>query len=520
MAGPVFSRRRILGMFGIAATAVVTACAGPPAAPTEPAKPTAAPTPAEAAKPTAAPTTAPAATATTASQAAAKPTEAPKPTAAPAQPTATPAEAAKPQPTPTAPPPQLKTGQKLITVMYNAGSEWPQDLQDKYEQANQNVRIYLVAPDLTGLIASTAAGSPPDIFRLQAPEGASFRKRKMMKDLNDYFKQSTILKIDDLATANMNYMYAGDTVGKGNLYGMVKDWSPDLTLFANKKLFDAAKVPLPSDETAMTYADIPGLAASLTKKAGDRTEVMGFAYEGGWIDRQIEFLLNTEGKSLWESDFSKIHLTTPEAKKAVDFFYQLSKNNITFNPLNPSTSWNGDQFTKNQVALIQYGYWFSGMAESDDTKGNVVILPSPKWGTQHKSPTITATGTAVHAKTKNPDEAWKVFEWYSGGEPALVRAKSGWGVPGLKSMYQHMPTDTPFRKQVQKVLQAELAMSDVAVRYNPWILQTEQAGNPFRSSWAKNLEAALRNQITFDQLVTNVEKDVNDAIKEGMDKYG
>jgi multiple sugar transport system substrate-binding protein len=318
----------------------------------------------------------------------------------------------------------------------------------------------------------------------------------------------------------MNYMYSGDQVGKGNIFGMVKDWSPDLTLYVNKKLWDAAGVPIPNDETPLTYQDLPGLAAKLTKKSGDRTEVMGFANEGGWFDRQVEFLLNTEGKSLWEPDFSAVHLTTPEAKKAFDWFFQMCKANTTFNPLNPSTSWNGDQFTKDQVAIVQYGYWFSGMAESDQTKGNVILLPSPKWGPQHKSPTITATGDAIHAKTKVPDETWKVFEWYHAGEPGIVRAKSGWGVPGLKSQYKYMPTDTPFRKQVQKVLQAELAMSDVAVRYNPWILQTEQAGNPFRSSWAKNLEAALRNQITFDQLLANVEKDVNAAVKEGIEKYG
>ena len=42
--------------------------------------------------------------------------------------------------------------------------------------------------------------------------------------------------------------------------------------------------------------------------------------------------------------------------------------------------------------------------------------------------------------------------------------------------------------------------------------------NTFNSAYFKQLEAALKGQITFDQLLGNVEKEVNAAIKEGMDR--
>jgi multiple sugar transport system substrate-binding protein len=229
--------------------------------------------------------------------------------------------------------------------------------------------------------------------------------------------------------------------------------------------------------------------------------------------------LNEKGASLWASDFSKVQLQTPEVKEVLQYWFDLDKKNVTFNPLNPSTSWAGDQFTKNQVALIQYGYWFSAMAESDQTKGNVVKLPSATWGSQHKSPTITATGHLIHDKTKALDDAWKVFEWFSAGDPSVERAKSGWGVPALRSQWKMMPVETPFQKQVQKVLQNELKMSDVAVKYNPYINVSENTSrNTLNGSYFKHLEAALKNQITFDQLLGNVEKEVNAAIKEGMER--
>jgi multiple sugar transport system substrate-binding protein len=381
------------------------------------------------------------------------------------------------------------------------------------------VRVYRINTDLVQLVAMSAAGNPPDIYRVQAADIPSFLTRKMVKDLTDVFRGSSLIKVDDLADANKNYWYDGLNPGKGKIYGMVKDWSPDMTLFANKKLFDAAGVAVPSDEKALTYQEIAELAQKLTKKSGDRIEVVGFGYHNQWFDRIVEVQLNEKGASLWAPDFSAIKLTSPEAKEALQYWFDMDKKNVDFNPLNPATSWPGDQFTKNQVALTQYGYWFSAMAESDATKGSVVNLPSPTWGPQHKSPTITATGGVVHDKTKVFDDAWKLYEWFMAGDPSVERAKSGWGVPALKSQFKLMPAESPFQKQVQKVLQKELTMSDVAIRFNPYIGTSETISrNTFNSSYFKGLESALKGQTTFDQLLANVEKEVNAAIKEGMDR--
>ena len=149
------------------------------------------------------------------------------------------------------------------------------------------------------------------------------------------------------------------------------------------------------------------------------------------------------------------------------------------------------------------------------------MLPAPTWGSTVKHPTITATGGSVHAKTKQPDQTWHFFEYFFGNaEPAMDRAKSGWGVPALKSLFQYMPSDTPFRKQVNNVLQGELKITDVQVRFNPYINPGENISqNSFTSSWSKNLEAALKGSLSFDQLLTNVENDVNGVIKDNLNLY-
>jgi multiple sugar transport system substrate-binding protein len=499
MSGRLVARRRLLAGFALSGLGLLAAACAP-AAPT--------PTP-EAKAPAPTPTPVPA-TPTPAPKPAAQPTPTPVP------PTPTPVP--KPQPTATPAPPQLRAGEKLVTVMYHP-NEFKDSHREAFEKANPGIRLYIIATDHVALIAMTAAGNPPDMFRVQAPDLPGFLVRKMLRDLTDLFRSSTLIKIDDLAEANKNYWYEGLTPGRGKIYGMTKDWSPDMTLFINKKLFEQAGVSVPGDEKPLTYSDLADLAQKLTKRTGDRTEVMGFGYQNSWFDRIVEVLLNEDGTSLWTPDYSQARLTIPENRKVFQYFFDLDRKNVTFNPLNPSTSWPGDQFTKGQVAIVQYGYWFSAMAESDQTKGQVMMLPSPVWGPNHKSPTITATGHVIHAQTKVLDEAWKVFEWFSAGDPAIERAKSGWGVPALKSLYKLMPSETPFQKQVQKVLQNELKMSDVAVRFNPYINTSENVSrNTFNSSYFKHLEAALKNQITFDQLLQNVEREVNLAIKEGMER--
>lgn len=507
------SRRRLLGMLSVTIAApVLAACGAPPAPPVAPTPAAKAPEkPAVAAQPAA---PAAQAAATQAPAAAAKPADAAKPAAAQAP--------AAPAPTSTPPPPQLASGQKLVTFMYNR-TEISEKEQASFTEKNPNIQSYLVTSDLVALMAMTAAGTPPDFYRVQAPDVPTFILRKLAKDLTDSFKGSSIIKMDDLSDANKNYMFDDKlNAGSGKIYGMVKDWSPDLSLFMNKKLFQAAGVAVPTDDTVLTYDQVIDLARKTQKKSGDRVEVLGIGGAmNNWFDRVVEVQLNQVGASLWDADFGKVNLQTPEAKKALQFWYDVAKENLTFSPLNPITTGSpSDYFVRGQIAIAQYGYWFSGRINGTDAiRDDCIMLQAPKWGDKYITPTVTATGALMHTGTKVFDEAWKMYEWFHGGEQAVIRARSGWGVPGLKSLYKEMPTTTPFQQQVQKILTKELTTADTTVRYNPYINQSQQVAlNSFTGPWNKYLEQVMRNQMTFDQLLTNLEKDVNTAIKEGKER--
>jgi multiple sugar transport system substrate-binding protein len=112
-----------------------------------------------------------------------------------------------------------------------------------------------------------------------------------------------------------------------------------------------------------------------------------------------------------------------------------------------------------------------------------------------------------------PDAAWKVFEYYNAGQPALDRAGSGWGVPALKSMVNLIPQSTDFQKQAYACLQGELDLNTTPLQFNPFIGESTVV-----DSWNKFLDQALKDQITFDDMIAGIKSEVNFAIKEGIDR--
>jgi multiple sugar transport system substrate-binding protein len=433
------------------------------------------------------------------------------PTNAPAtEPTAAPAAAA------TSAPAVASGDASLVRIMIGR-NEFSEDQQKQFEEANKDIKLEFVEVDMTTLFASAAAGNPPDIIRVQAPDVPQLIARNMLLDLTPYFTASSLLKLDDLAPANNYYKANSPTeIGQGAIYGMVKDWSPDFTLFAYKKAFEEAGIAVPDPNKPLSYAELAELASKLTVREGDRTTRWGFSYALEWVDRIMMNQLAEKGQKLYSDDFSTLNLSSnPDAVQTAQYFFDLAKANLVPNPLNPSPSWPGDDFTKGTVGLVQYGYWFSAMAESDITKEQVVMLPGPTWSGTRLDPTITATGLVLSSKSANPEAAWRVFEWYNGGQPALDRFASGWGVPSLVSKYNLVPTATPFQQQANTVLQEELKYASQPLQFNPYL-----SGNTFATVWTKYLEGALRGETTFEQFVQQVEQEVNQAIIDGKDRIG
>ncbi|MCC6456249.1 MAG: extracellular solute-binding protein [Caldilineaceae bacterium] len=400
---------------------------------------------------------------------------------------------------------------------------------EQFQEANPGITITRVEPDATKYFASLAAGTPPDLFRLQAPQFPLLLARNVPLNLQSYIDVSEAIKVDDLASANNYYRSSGGAldIGSGDVYGMVKDWSPDLTIWVNLDHFAEVGLPEPSLTEPLDYTDVQAYGEELSLFEGDRSVRRGFDTNMPWVERIWMVWLEGLGQSLFTEDFTKLDLVENEAaREAVKWHYDMAASKVSSSPINPSPSWPGQDFANGELSIVQYGFWFSGglmIWANDEMKqkieeGRLIMLPSPTWKGEKRGPTITATGSIVTGATEHPDEAYKVFEWYNALEPAKNRAASGWGVPALKSMYADIPKDGTYRSQVWSVLEAEMEFADTTVTFNPYL----QGGEPgvVASLFLQFYEQALKGEITFDELLQKLEAESNIAIQDGIDQIG
>jgi multiple sugar transport system substrate-binding protein len=400
---------------------------------------------------------------------------------------------------------------------------------EMFQEANPGITINRLEPDATKYFAMLTAGEPPDIYRLQAPQFPLLLARNIALNLQPYIDTSDLIKVDDLAPANNYYRSSGGPleIGTGDVYGMVKDWSPDMTVWANLDQIEEAGLPAPSVTESMDYDELFGYGETLLTFDGDRVAQRGFDFGLSWVERMWMVWLQGHDASLFNEDFTKMDLVENElAREAVDYTYRLAETRIASSPVSPSPAWPGVDFATGELAMVQYGFWYSGGIFSwgnEEIKekveaGRIVMLPAPTWKGVKLDPTITATGAIVTKATEHPDEAYKVFEWYMADQPARNRAASGWGIPALISMYDQIPKEGTYRSQVWSVLEQEFELADMTLKFNPYL----QGGEPgvTASLYMQYLEQALNGTITYDEMLQKIENETNLAIQDGIDAVG
>ncbi len=403
------------------------------------------------------------------------------------------------------------TAAETVVLMYNA-NEISEDEMAQFEES-YGYDIEFVETDLTKLYANLAAGTPVDCFRIYGTNTPALALRGIPLDLTEYFNTSEIVPTADLLPVNDLY------VADGKRYGMVKDWSPDYSVFANTALWEEAGVSLPDATEPLSYQQWRDLSSSLTKKEGDRTLVFGTDFTPN--QHALFFATTTmeSTKTMFNEDFTELILRdNPEVYEFVQFWTDWQKEGGLPSVINPGTvGWSGEDWRARQAASVQWGYWFSGMAESDEVPGeDILMMRAPTWGPDYANPCATGAGMMITQATKVPDAAWKLFEWFMGEEPAEARATSGWGVPGLQSMLELMPTDEPWRQHNFDMVQWEMENTVVPViDYTPYATP-----DAFIATWAKYEEPMLTGDMTLDEMLANVEREYNEAIQEGIDRAG
>ncbi|MCJ7548740.1 MAG: extracellular solute-binding protein, partial [Anaerolineae bacterium] len=155
-----------------------------------------------------------------------------------------------------------------VIMMYNL-NELADEEVAQFNEKYAPIELERIETDLVKLFSMLAAGQQVDAVRLYGTFLPSYVSKGVCLDLTDYFNSSDILPSDDLLPVNDLYLW------QGKRYGLVKDWSPDYAIFANKSIWEEMGVALPDPLEDVSYEQWRAYSTQLTKKEGDRTLIMG-----------------------------------------------------------------------------------------------------------------------------------------------------------------------------------------------------------------------------------------------------
>jgi multiple sugar transport system substrate-binding protein len=397
----------------------------------------------------------------------------------------------------------------------------PQDLSKKqiadFEAKNPDIKIRFLLSDPARLNAMLASGNPPDIVIGPAVGSANTNARGLATDLTPYLKKSQVLKASDLQSVNDSFRWDGSKIGQGAYYGIVKDWSQDATLWYNTTLFDKAKVPHLSDSEPVSYDELLAIAKKLTVKRGGKTMVFGLGLEWAWtLYAPMATMVLQQGAQLFNEDLTEIDFTTAAARRAFSWYVEFARAGVGPTSLNPLPDGSDlSTFSAERMAITQDGYWFGGnFVDNKALNGNIRMAPAPVMGEKRVSPWYSGQGAWIPAKAKHKDEAWKLMEYFMAGPPAEERAKSGWGLPGLKSLLEQLPQEQPYQKQAYTVAQNELQYA-APLPESPYV--TTDACNV---AIDRSLQRVIKKEQTVDAACAALTAEINKLLKQGKEQVG
>ena len=402
-------------------------------------------------------------------------------------------------------------GVTTVTVMYTSNEFTPAYVKD-FESENPDIKIKMLEFDQNRLNAMLTAGDPPDLVR--GVPSANLFARGLAAPLDSYVAGSEVIQESDLMAANDLWRWDGEARGSGTLYGIIKDFSPDLTIWQNTAVFDAAGVAPLSTTEPSSWDEVLETAKAL-KASGIKTP-LGLNWAWG-VSGAFQTMVEQQGSDIYNRSLTEAQLNTPEGIRAIQWLIDYGKAGVGTTSLNPPASGDDtESFLTGELAALQTGYWFGGglVPGEDTTVGNTAQLaPTPTFG-ERVSPVLGGVGAWIPEASKHKDAAWRVMEYFMAGKPATDRASSGWGLPALESLWELIPTTEPFQAQAK-----EIALDDVSyfvpLQDSPYINP-----NSWNSFLDKELQEAIQGNRTAEQVAKSVEDEMNKLLAQGKDQLG
>ncbi len=295
-------------------------------------------------------------------------------------------------------------------------------LVDSFKVENPGVAVTVDSVEgagdlVTKLTTAFAGGTPPDVFLM------NYRRLGGL-----------VSQIEPVSGFDTSQIYPSTTSAftrDGQLLCLPQNAS-SLVIYVNPKLFAQAGVELPSPD--WTWADMLATAKALAAK---KVEAVGFDPE---LIRVAPFVWSAGGEIVDNADApTKIDLSSPAAKSALQFFLDLQKTGLDATQRAGMSA--EDTFAAGKVAM----YFDSrravpGFRKTEGLEFDVRPIPA---GAKGRISVLHSDGYCVTKAAKNKAAAQAFAAYAVGPKGGRVLAEAGRTVPSVKSLAESDAFLTP-----------------------------------------------------------------------------
>jgi multiple sugar transport system substrate-binding protein len=337
------------------------------------------------------------------------------------------------------------------------------------------------------ILTEIAGRSGPDIIASEVNMFVSFADKDIFVDLKPFIDKDTTFNLNDFFPEVVDRY----TVN-GKVLGIPRDTAPFACIYYNKKLFDEAGVPYPTDD--WDWNDMLDKAKKLTKLNKDgKVEVFGF-YSDMWPN----FVLSNGGKIVDDVKHpAKCLINSPESIDGLQYLvdlshkYKVSPTSNTFRNLGLGVI---QMFMMQKVAMFHSGIWETPLIrKAKDFDWDVAMFPKGPKGVRKFGTGGTAYG--ILKTTKNSEAAWEVLKALSGDDGQIMLAESGLAQPANKKIAEGEHFAGSSKPPLNK------KMLNEAVKYCVY--------DPFNSKWREIRDLYINPE--FDLMFNNL-KPVKEAV--------
>lgn len=361
-----------------------------------------------------------------------------------------------------------------------------------WQAAHPNIKIIFEHTPYTGydskILTRIAGGAAPDIIATEVDYFVTFATKGVLEDLTPYFSGSSLISKNDFFPAIFDRFTVDEKV-----YAIPRDVAPFACVFYNKKLFDEAGLPYPSDD--WTWDDLLRNARALTKQdANGRITQYGFY---GWAWQNFIY---GNGGALVDNikKPTKVMLDDPRTVQGLQFYADLiNLYKVMPTPVALANMGMGIDlmFASGRLGMFLSGIWETPGLRNYNFEWDVAMFPKSNQGVRGFG--SGGSGYAILKSSKNKQAAWEVIQALTGAAGQTRLAERGLAQPSRVDV-----ASGPAWAE-SKEPPSNKKMLNEAVRYVSF--------SPFHPLWREMEEKYLKPQL---DLVFNGKKTAADAAKE------